>query len=267
MSSSIDSHRSAAAPEVSNAALTAAFVGVFAISAAHFGAALWFGGVTATAQAALTGLVALGLAGAWFAACVMTPIGRSPALLTWVVIAALGLGVLQLWPSSWLATTIAAPQAQWRAELTSDIRSTGDSESSASSTASVGSAVSKPTPTSLDPFATRRDLSLLASIASVLVAATWIGRYRAAAIGLLTLAAIGGAAYSLFGLIQQMTWDGKIYWTFPSPNTSFGSIVNPNNGAGYLTLCVAASLGVVAWAFGRETVSYTHLTLPTNREV
>ena len=63
--------------------------------------------------------------------------------------------------------------------------------------------------------------------------------------------AVNGLAITGFGLAQQLTWNGKLFWTIPLRfgGSPFGPFVNRNNGAGYLLLtfaCAVSSL-VVAW--------------------
>ncbi len=63
--------------------------------------------------------------------------------------------------------------------------------------------------------------------------------------------AVNGLAITGFGLAQQLTWNGKLFWTVPLRygGSPFGPFVNRNNGAGYLliTLACAISSLTVAW--------------------
>ncbi len=69
-----------------------------------------------------------------------------------------------------------------------------------------------------------------------------------------------GAALALFGVIQQLTWNGQIYWTGIEARSAFASFANRNNAAGYICLCLAATLGFTAWTFARnrEDLSRIH---------
>ena len=62
---------------------------------------------------------------------------------------------------------------------------------------------------------------------------------------------INGLAITGFGIAQQLTWNGKLFWTIPLRygGSPFGPFVNRNNGAAYLllTLACAVSSLVVAW--------------------
>ena len=55
-----------------------------------------------------------------------------------------------------------------------------------------------------------------------------------------------GAALVLFGVLQHLTWNGKLYWSIPLSlgGQPFASYVNANNAAGYLLLSLAAAVGL-----------------------
>ena len=73
---------------------------------------------------------------------------------------------------------------------------------------------------------------------------------------LLVTIVANGVAISLFGLIQSLTTQDPrtIFWTVPLLNggAPFGPYVNRNNAAGYLLICLGASLGLVAMTLARE---------------
>ena len=54
--------------------------------------------------------------------------------------------------------------------------------------------------------------------------------------------ALNGFALAAFGIIQRMTWNGKLYWTYELVHGGlpFASFVNRNNAGGYLLICLAA---------------------------
>lgn len=60
---------------------------------------------------------------------------------------------------------------------------------------------------------------------------------------------VNGSLYSLFGILQSLTWRGHFYWIGPatSAGSPFATYVNRNNGAGYLCLCFAAGIMLLAW--------------------
>lgn len=68
-----------------------------------------------------------------------------------------------------------------------------------------------------------------------------------------TLAA-NGAALSVFGVLQNVTWNGRLYWIIPLTfgGEPFASFVNRKNAAGYLSLTLAAALGLMYWAYCRR---------------
>lgn len=69
--------------------------------------------------------------------------------------------------------------------------------------------------------------------------------------GLYWALALNGLAMAGFGIAQQLSWNGKLFWITPLRygGSPFGAFVNRNNGAGYLLLafsCATACL-VSAW--------------------
>ncbi len=65
--------------------------------------------------------------------------------------------------------------------------------------------------------------------------------------------AVNGAALSFFGIVQQLSWNGKLFWTVPLllGGQPFASFVNRNNAAGYLNICLAAAVGLTIWSIFR----------------
>lgn len=59
--------------------------------------------------------------------------------------------------------------------------------------------------------------------------------------------AINGSAIAFFGIVQQLSWNGRIFWTVPMKQggLAFASFVNRNNAAGYLCVCLAGALGLM----------------------
>ena len=59
---------------------------------------------------------------------------------------------------------------------------------------------------------------------------------------------------AFFGICQQMSWNGKLFWSFPLRHSGypFSSFVNRNNAAGYLVLCLAAAFGVAFWSWSNR---------------
>ena len=109
-------------------------------------------------------------------------------------------------------------------------------------------------PISLYPASTRRDLSLLilATAAFFLGAVAVSNRLGFLIAGMLV--AINGAALSFFGLAQQLTWNGRLYWSIPltGGGTPFASYVNRNNAGGFLNICLACAVAAFVWALWRS---------------
>lgn len=64
-----------------------------------------------------------------------------------------------------------------------------------------------------------------------------------------------GVAISLFGLVQSLTSEsGTIYWTVElvGGGNPFGPYVNRNNAAGFLLICLGASVGLITIVCARE---------------
>jgi len=106
-------------------------------------------------------------------------------------------------------------------------------------------------PISLYPASTRRDVYLLAlGLSAFLIGAIGFasrGAFSVAAI----LVALNGAALSFFGLVQQLTWNGQLFWSIPltGGGVPFASYVNRNNASGFLNICLAGAVALTAWSF------------------
>lgn len=82
--------------------------------------------------------------------------------------------------------------------------------------------------------------------------------------------ALNGAALSFFGIVQQLSWNGKLFWTVPLllGGQPFASFVNRNNAAGYLNICLAAAVGLIIWSIfrvARRSYSTDRRNLETDR--
>jgi O-antigen ligase/Flp pilus assembly protein TadD len=110
---------------------------------------------------------------------------------------------------------------------------------------------------SLYPASTRRDLALLVLATSVFVLGGVLFRSAGATAWILSILAVNGAAFAFFGLVQQLTWNGRLYWSIPLTHggTPFGAFVNRNSAGGYLNLCLAAAIGLTVWTLARREVS------------
>jgi len=97
---------------------------------------------------------------------------------------------------------------------------------------------------SINPAATRSKLVDILMGAGVFFASTVLLRERNAIITVLTSATIVGVAMSFFGVVQNLSWNGKIFWSYDLlyGGVPFGSFVNKNNAAGYLLVTFCASM-------------------------
>ena len=194
------------------------------------------------------------------------------------LILALALGTSQLLPLHPALLSTFSPQANhlWNTLLPSaDIDSTAPQPKSEIQhpkseivlAHSLGVSASRVGETiSLYPASTRYDLSLLVLAVAVFFVGTRLFVDDRVLLVLLVLVAINGAALSFFGLIQQMRWNGLLFGTIPltEGGVPFASFVNRNNGAGYLNICLAASLGLTVWSFSnpQERKARSYATTP-----
>lgn len=111
-----------------------------------------------------------------------------------------------------------------------------------------GVASTSPAPISLHPPATRRDLTALASgFAAFLLGAALFAETRPLIWIMSALAGVGGAT-AFFGIVQQLSWNGLVYWTFsPRGGQAFGPFINRNNAGGFLEITLAAAVGLLLW--------------------
>ncbi len=103
---------------------------------------------------------------------------------------------------------------------------------------------------SLDPYATREaTIKLLALIIYFLVAINVLSD-RERRHKMLIVITVLGFAVSLFGIIQRLTWNGKIYWMRPlAPGMNpFGPFINPNHFAGMIELILPLALAYLLFA-------------------
>ena len=104
---------------------------------------------------------------------------------------------------------------------------------------------------SLYPASTRRDLTLLALAAGMyLMGGVGFRTARTRAL-LCWVMAINGTAIAFFGLVQQLTWNGKLFWQIvpEEGGQSFGPFVNRNHAGGFLALCLAGAIGAAIWSW------------------
>jgi len=118
----------------------------------------------------------------------------------------------------------------------------------------AGSAVepTRPSTLSLYPFATRTDFHrLLTYVGLFLVAMLCLNTIRQVQRLCLFLAGFGGLL-ALFALVQRYTWNGRIFWIGDGTGLEvMGPFVNRNHYAGFINLCLMASLGLILARLGR----------------
>jgi O-antigen ligase len=99
---------------------------------------------------------------------------------------------------------------------------------------------------SMDVEATRgATLMLFFLLASFIIARNFfVTRERLAAMA--NVLVVYGLAMSVFALMQYFTWDGRIYWTRPTPwGVAFGPFANRNHYAGYMEMLALLPLALI----------------------
>ena len=112
-------------------------------------------------------------------------------------------------------------------------------------------------PISVNPGRTRGHTTLLATLVALFfLVAKWADEERAVSIlRWLTLVAF---LVSIFGLVQLLTWNGRIYWVRKIPHgsatlpTAFGPFVNHDHFAGYVEMAIPVALSLVFWLVDRK---------------
>ena len=66
---------------------------------------------------------------------------------------------------------------------------------------------------------------------------------------LMGAAILAGVAVGFFGIVQNLSWNGKIYWVveLTQGGMPFGPFVNKNNAGGFLLACFSAALFVLSY--------------------
>ena len=60
----------------------------------------------------------------------------------------------------------------------------------------------------------------------------------------LSVFTINGCLLSFFGILQKLTFNGRLYGVYEVPSSAFGPFINRNNAAGFLLLCLACCMGL-----------------------
>ncbi len=114
-------------------------------------------------------------------------------------------------------------------------------------------------PFSLDPHATWREGLKLVAVAVFFLVVYNTSRTRAQIRRGLWAMVIMGTVISLFGIVQRMTWNGRLYWIGPeAPHANaFGPFVNRAHFAGLMVVVVPMALALVL-AARPETGRHSH---------
>ncbi|MEZ6096785.1 MAG: O-antigen ligase family protein [Pirellulaceae bacterium] len=110
---------------------------------------------------------------------------------------------------------------------------------------------------SLDTEATWGQIRLMTlGIIALLVGCRFF-RSTSDTLTVLTAMTLNGAALAFFGIVQKLTYNGKIYWQveLSQGGIAFGPFVNRNNSAGYLLMGLAASVGLIAYLWRMDSGS------------
>jgi len=115
--------------------------------------------------------------------------------------------------------------------------------------------VASKAPISLFPAQTRHTLAMLVLAGAAFLLASRLFRGGRSAMWLCGAMAANGAALAFFGLLQHVSWNGKLYWriALTTGGVPFGPFVNRNNAGGYLNLCLAGAIGVLIWAVAEKS--------------
>jgi O-Antigen ligase len=85
------------------------------------------------------------------------------------------------------------------------------------------------------------------------VCALWVGITRRRSLNVLfTALAVNGIILCGFALAQRLLGNGKMFWFYESPNSSFfGSFTYKNHAGAYLNLTLGVALGIASWYYLR----------------
>ena len=120
----------------------------------------------------------------------------------------------------------------------------------------VAGIAADPQTLSLQPYLTRLELLKLATYALLFLTIVHHFTSRRQVEWVLRALAIGGFLLALFGIVQHLTFNGKLYWAreFNLNASPFGPYVNRNHFAGYMAMAIPMTLGyAMALAAGRRS--------------
>src|SRR2546422_7952895 len=112
-------------------------------------------------------------------------------------------------------------------------------------------------PISVNPGRTGRRTVLLATLVALFfLVGKWADEERA--VSILRWVVVVAFLVSMFGLVQLLTWNGRIYWVRRVPVVSgfspsaFGPFVNHDHFAGYVEMAIPVALSLVFWLVDRR---------------
>lgn len=105
-------------------------------------------------------------------------------------------------------------------------------------------------PISLRPDLTRERIRLLAAFACLFVLTAAWARDTRRVLFLLGSITLMGCLVAAQGLVQYLTWNGRIYWVRKvPPSSAFGPFVNHNHFAGYVEMIIPVAIALGFYLF------------------
>jgi O-antigen ligase len=111
----------------------------------------------------------------------------------------------------------------------------------------LGTEISSYRPLSLYPYATADRLLLFLSLCTLFGVALHVFSTRARIERLLRAVVLFGFALALFGIVQRLSWNGKLFWRIPVDEAAspFGPFINHNHFAALLAMIVPIATGML----------------------
>src|SRR5438093_1280601 len=110
---------------------------------------------------------------------------------------------------------------------------------------------------SVSPARTRERTLLLATLVAVFfLVSRWADEEKV--VSIVRSVTVVAFLVSMFGLVQLLTWNGKIYWVRRVPSLSgtgpsaFGPFVNHDHFAGYVEMAIPTALSFAFWLMARR---------------
>lgn len=100
-------------------------------------------------------------------------------------------------------------------------------------------------PVSVRPPGTWARVRLVAVLSGLMLLVAWWADRGQRIVFVLTALTVTGFLVAVFGLVQFLTWNGKIYWVRKVPPSSpFGPFVNHNHFAGYVEMIIPVAISL-----------------------